>query len=289
MAELTDPAHLPRRSGNDVAAAAPAQQQPPLPRACCRRVAAWREREAQRVNIPRQRLLKDEVLLEIAATAPDTPSRPWPAPAACSAASPKGRIGESLLAAIAAAEALPDAALAGGAARNATAPRPSPALVSLLKVLLAAKCEHHHVAARLVASSDDIDRLAVEDDAGHPGAARLAPRGVRRGRAGVAAGTHRAWCRGPADQADPSIARPTVHLSRERERSRREAARVRVARRGLHPALRGSTPQADEVCGVAHDPLAASTPKTALPGHVCGQNARPPPPAACATPPRRNC
>ena len=35
-----------------------------------RAIAAWREREAQRVNIPRQRLLKDETLLEIAATAP---------------------------------------------------------------------------------------------------------------------------------------------------------------------------------------------------------------------------
>ena len=35
--------------------------------------------------------------------------------------------------------------------------------MSLLKVLLAAKCEDHHVAARLVASSDDIDRLATEE------------------------------------------------------------------------------------------------------------------------------
>ena len=35
-----------------------------------RALAAWREREAQRVNIPRQRLLRDETLLEIAATAP---------------------------------------------------------------------------------------------------------------------------------------------------------------------------------------------------------------------------
>src|SRR5580692_4521679 len=33
-------------------------------------IAAWREKEAQRVNIPRQRLIKDEALLEIAATAP---------------------------------------------------------------------------------------------------------------------------------------------------------------------------------------------------------------------------
>ncbi|WP_264784187.1 ribonuclease D, partial [Gluconacetobacter azotocaptans] len=35
-----------------------------------RAITAWREREAQRVNVPRQRLLKDESLLEIAATAP---------------------------------------------------------------------------------------------------------------------------------------------------------------------------------------------------------------------------
>ena len=37
-----------------------------------RALAAWREQEAQRVNIPRQRLLRDEILLELAATAPTT-------------------------------------------------------------------------------------------------------------------------------------------------------------------------------------------------------------------------
>jgi ribonuclease D len=42
--------------------------------------------------------------------------------------------------------------------------RPSAALVSLLKVLLAAKAEQHNVAPRLVASSDDIDRLALEEN-----------------------------------------------------------------------------------------------------------------------------
>ena len=36
------------------------------------------------------------------------------------------------------------------------------ALVALLKVLLAAKCEQHHVAPRLLASSDELDRLASE-------------------------------------------------------------------------------------------------------------------------------
>ncbi len=63
---------------------------------------------------------------------------------------------------MAAARALPDDALPE-APRAAAGPKPSPGLVALLKVLLAAKAEQHHVAARLVASSDDIDRLATED------------------------------------------------------------------------------------------------------------------------------
>ena len=127
-----------------------------------RAVAAWREREAQRVNIPRQRLLRDESLLEVAATAPVTAE----ALARCRGITrgfAEGKSGQSLLAAIAAAVALPEDALPD-APRGRDGPRPSPALVSLLKVLLAAKCEEHDVAPKLVASSDDIDRLSVEDD-----------------------------------------------------------------------------------------------------------------------------
>ncbi len=126
-----------------------------------RAIAAWREREAQRVNIPRQRLMRDESLLEVAATAP----RPAEALARCRGVSrgfAEGRSGTGLLAAIAAAAALPEDALPD-APRGRDGPRPSPALVSLLKVLLAAKCEEHDVAPKLVASSDDVDRLATED------------------------------------------------------------------------------------------------------------------------------
>jgi ribonuclease D len=126
-----------------------------------RAVAAWREREAQRVNIPRQRLLRDEGVLEIAATAPDTPEALARA-RGISRGFAEGRTGTSLLAAIAAAKSMPDEALPE-VPRARDGARPSPALVSLLKVLLAAKCEDHHVAARLVASSDDIDRLATEE------------------------------------------------------------------------------------------------------------------------------
>ena len=126
-----------------------------------RAIAAWREREAQRSNIPRSRMLKDETLLELAATAPETPEQLARA-RGITRGFAEGRIGASLLAAVAEARALPEEALpAVPSTRDGL--RPSPALVSLLKVLLAAKCEQHHVAPKLVASSDDIDRLAAED------------------------------------------------------------------------------------------------------------------------------
>jgi ribonuclease D len=126
-----------------------------------RALAAWREREAQRVNIPRQRLLRDEGVLEIAATAPDT-AEALARARGISRGFAEGRTGASLLAAVAEAKVLPEETLPE-APRTRDGARPSPALVSLLKVLLAAKAEEHHVAARLVASSDDIDRLASED------------------------------------------------------------------------------------------------------------------------------
>jgi ribonuclease D len=124
--------------------------------------AAWREREAQRVNIPRQRLIKDEALLEIAATAPANPEA-LARVRGISRGFAEGRSGTSLLEVLAEARAVPDAKLAA-APQQRDNNRPSAALVALLKVLLAAKSEQHHVAARLVAGSDDIDRLALEEN-----------------------------------------------------------------------------------------------------------------------------
>jgi ribonuclease D len=128
--------------------------------AMVRALAAWREREVQRINIPRQRLLKDESLLEIAATMPDTPEALGRA-RGITRGFAEGRVGASLLEAIAEARALPEEALP--VVSRSDGGRPSPALVALLKVLLAAKSEEHHVAPRLIASSEDIDRLALND------------------------------------------------------------------------------------------------------------------------------
>jgi ribonuclease D len=126
-----------------------------------RALAAWREQEAQRINIPRQRLLKDDTLMEIAAIAPTTPEALSRA-RGISRGFAEGRTGASLLEAVAAPIALPESSLPSVPKQRDSA-RPSAALVQLLKVLLAARCEENQVAPRLIASSDDIDRIAAED------------------------------------------------------------------------------------------------------------------------------
>jgi ribonuclease D len=128
---------------------------------CLKEVAAWREKEAQRVNIPRQRLIKDEALLEIAATAPAN-AEALARVRGVTRGFAEGRSGTALLEVLAAARRVPDAELPTPTQSRESA-RPSAALVSLLKVLLATKSEQHHVAPRLVASSEDIDRLALEE------------------------------------------------------------------------------------------------------------------------------
>ena len=126
-----------------------------------RAAAAWREREAQRVNIPRQRLVRDETLLELSATAPTTPAELARA-RGVSEGFARGRSGAGLLAAVETAKALPDSLLPEPP-RDRQGPSPSPALVALLKVLLAAKSEEHDVAPRLLANGEELDRLATED------------------------------------------------------------------------------------------------------------------------------
>ncbi len=129
-------------------------------------VAAWREREAQRINIPRQRLLKDEQIPEIAALAPDTADGLTRA-RGISAGFANGKSGVSLLATIAAAKALPEAELPK-LDRPRDVPRASPALVALLKVLLNAAAEQNNVAPRLVAGGDEIEALALDETAPNP-------------------------------------------------------------------------------------------------------------------------
>ena len=127
-------------------------------------MAAWREREAQARDIPRGRVLKDEALTEIAAHPPETAEGLERIRAV-----PKGfansRLGKGLMEAIAFGQTAEPPEGASDDNRQRRRREPSPAVVDLLKTLLRLKAETAGVAPRLIANSDDIEKLAVDEDA----------------------------------------------------------------------------------------------------------------------------
>lgn len=137
-------------------------------------LAAWREREAQERDLPRQRILRDEALMEIAAHAPTT-ADDLARTRGLSKGLAEGRQGTAILEAVAQALATPEAQWPVPAERN-DLPRGLGPVVDLLKVLLKLKCDEHDVAQKLLASSSDIEAIAADDEADVP-----ALQGWRRG------------------------------------------------------------------------------------------------------------
>jgi ribonuclease D len=131
-----------------------------------REVAAWREREAQRKDIPRSRVIKDEALLEIAAHAPATVDD-LARTRGLGRAIAEGRYGTELMAAVEHALALPAGALPVAGPRTEL-PQGLAPIVDLLRVLLKMKSEDEDVAARLIAGSADLEAIAADDDADVP-------------------------------------------------------------------------------------------------------------------------
>lgn len=128
--------------------------------------AAWREIEARNRDIPRQRILRDETLMEIAAHPPKT-ADDLERMRGVSKGFAEGKMGASLLAAIAAKLASPRETWPV-LEREPEPPRGIGPLVELLKVLLKMKCDDHDVAQKLVASSSDLDKIAADDNADVP-------------------------------------------------------------------------------------------------------------------------
>ena len=134
--------------------------------AILREVAAWREREAQRRDVPRGRVLRDEALTEIAATAPEDAAA-LARTRALSAKLAAGPMGAAILAAVARGRATPPEGCPRLPSKTTLPPGLGP-VVELLKVLLKMKCEEHHVAPRLVASAADLHSIAADDAADVP-------------------------------------------------------------------------------------------------------------------------
>jgi len=129
-------------------------------------LAAWREREAQDRDLPRQRILKDDSLMEIAAHAP-TSSDELARTRGLSKGAAEGRHGQMILDAINRALATPEAEWPKPPERFEV-PRGLGPVVDLLKVLLKLKSDQHDVAQRLIASSTEIDQIAADDNADVP-------------------------------------------------------------------------------------------------------------------------
>ena len=135
----------------------------PIELAVLQKVAAWREREARGRNVPRSRILKDDTIYEIA--------QQQPADAEALArlrTIPKGwersQSGAALLEAIGEALAIPKADLPRLPRQNHV-PEGAAAASEMLKVLLKIVAEKQGVAAKIIANSDDLEKIAVDGEA----------------------------------------------------------------------------------------------------------------------------
>ncbi|AUC09440.1 MULTISPECIES: ribonuclease D [Agrobacterium] len=125
-------------------------------------VAAWREREARSRNVPRSRVLKDDAIFEIAQQQPkdaEALSRLRTIPKGWERSASGNAIVETVNAAL----ALPKEEMPK-APRHSHAPEGSGAAVELLKVLLKLTADKHGVAAKVIANSDDLDKIAAEGE-----------------------------------------------------------------------------------------------------------------------------
>ncbi|TQN62975.1 ribonuclease D [Agrobacterium tumefaciens] len=125
-------------------------------------VAAWREREARSRNVPRSRVLKDDAIFEIAQQQPkdaEALSRLRTIPKGWE----RSASGTAIIETVNAALALPKEEMPK-APRHSHAPEGSGAAVELLKVLLKLTADKHGVAAKVIANSEDLDKIASEGE-----------------------------------------------------------------------------------------------------------------------------
>ncbi|MFY9240245.1 MAG: ribonuclease D [Roseovarius sp.] len=126
--------------------------------AIVRELAKFREAHAQDKNIPRSRVLKDDALVELAATKPKT-MQDLGASRLLLREARKGEIADGILAAVAAGVAVrPEDLPKVDGARDKL--QVNPAVADLLRVLLKGVAEREGVASKLIATASDLDAIA---------------------------------------------------------------------------------------------------------------------------------
>lgn len=125
-------------------------------------LAEWREREAQRQNVPRRRVLKDEAIYDIAAQAPTSESELDSLRSVHQGFSRSAK-GKGVIAAVK--QGLErDASTLPKVKRSEPMSADTQAVLDLLRVLLKAASGRHGVAAKLIATSDELEKIARGDD-----------------------------------------------------------------------------------------------------------------------------
>lgn len=130
--------------------------------AALRAAAAWRETEAQTRDMPRQRVMKDDAIYEIANVAPIDPEQLQglrAVPKGFERSAPAKRLFEKMSSALAAAESY-----APEVEKSAPPPQGIGPTVELLKVLLKYVAEEAGVASRLIATVPDLEKIASSDE-----------------------------------------------------------------------------------------------------------------------------
>jgi ribonuclease D len=129
-------------------------------------LAEWRERKAQTTDQPRSRVFKDDALFDLAVQRPltsDAFDKLRAVPRGFGRSSAAAEIIELLKGV----EAIQKADLPVLPERY-RGPSPKGAVGDLIRVLLKSVAEQHGVAARILATSDDIDALVLDDEADVP-------------------------------------------------------------------------------------------------------------------------
>ena len=134
--------------------------------AAVRALAGWREKTAQENDVPRNRILKDESLTEIAAHAPDTPEGILGLRSVKRDRVSNERARE-ILTVLDKIRAMDRSGYPKPPAEAPDTSRIGPS-IELLKVLLKLKCDSENVAQKLIASSADIEAIALDDEADVP-------------------------------------------------------------------------------------------------------------------------
>jgi ribonuclease D len=165
LAVLTDPATY-RLDPGEAWTRIKTRSNAPRFLAAMRELARMRETLAQRRNVPRARILKDDALLELAANRPRTVEELGKSRLLLREAR-RGDVADAILAAISVAEQVPADEVPRPAESLARKPG-SEALADLLRVLLKARAEAEGVAQRLIASSADLETIAAGETEGVP-------------------------------------------------------------------------------------------------------------------------